>query len=585
MRKFLKNKKRNRNFFVEPDEIFLDSTNLPEFDTQQFEGRLEKPIRKNSITFIGIFFMLFVTLFSIRLGNLQIKKGEAYYDRSEKNTLQQVILFADRGIIYDRNGVELAWNKKDDEDLSTEEFLSEQEILTEEELVDEDPGFSARTYLSPGFSHVLGYVKSPDKDSSGKYWQTEFDGVDGLEKIYNERLQGVNGSKLIETDARGTVHSENVINPPERGAGLYTTIDSRIQQKLFSIIKKASEDYNFLGGAGVLMNIENGEILTSTSYPEYDSNVLSLGEDTEKIQGYLTDKRKVFMDKTISGLYTPGSIVKPFFALGALAEGIIDPYKSILSTGSISIPNPYDKTKESVFKDWKAHGYTDMSEAIAVSSDVYFYAIGGGYKDQKGLGISNLEKYARLFNIGSKTGVDLPDETSGTIPSPEWKAKIFNGDIWRIGDTYHTSIGQYGFQVTPMEMVRAVAALANFGKLVTPHFILNDTEKNEQISKIDLPNSYFTEVQKGMREAVTYGTAVALNLNYVDIAAKSGTAQVGIKKDKVNSWVIGFFPYENPKYAFTIMMEQGPSSGTVSASSILRQLFEFMKEKTPEYFE
>jgi penicillin-binding protein 2 len=300
------------------------------------------------------------------------------------------------------------------------------------------------------------------------------------------------------------------------------------------------------------------------------------------IQDYLTDKKKVFLDRAISGLYTPGSIVKPFFAIGALTEGVIDPYKKILSTGSISIPNPYFPDKKTVFKDWRANGWTDMREAIAVSSDIYFYEIGGGFEGQKGMGIVNIEKYAKLFGIGEKTGVDLPDEKGGVIPSPLWKIKNFKGEVWRIGDTYNTTIGQYGFQVTPMEMVRAVSTIANYGSFITPHYISENTEKI--IPKIDLKKEYFDVAREGMRQCVLMGTCILLNVPYVQVAAKTGTAQIGINKNKVNSWIIGFFPYENPKYAFTIMMESGPSGNNVGASSIMRQLLDWMSINTPEYF-
>jgi beta-lactamase class D/5S rRNA maturation endonuclease (ribonuclease M5) len=307
-------------------------------------------------------------------------------------------------------------------------------------------------------------------------------------------------------------------------------------------------------------------------------------KDKEKIQGYFNDKRKVFLDKIISGVYTPGSIVKPFLALGALNEGIISPEKQILSTGSISIPNPYLKDQKTVFKDWKAHGWTDMREAIAVSSDVYFYTIGGGFGDQKGMGISNIEKYARMFGIDQKTGIDIPDEKGGNIPNPEWKLKNFKNDPWRIGDTYHTAIGQYGFQVTPLEMARATSALANYGTLVTPHFLLNDKSKEDIKSKIEIPQNYYKVIHEGMRMTVTEGTGAALNVPYVKIAAKTGTAQLGVLKNKVNSWVIGFFPYEKPKYAFVVLMEAGPSQGTTGAAFISRELFDWMNENTPEYF-
>jgi len=558
---------KNNTFFVEPDEIFLDSQNLQNFNRQQFEGRIEKPIIKKTIFLIGVFFLLFLGIFFTRLEYLQIQKGKAYLDRSQSNILEKQIIFSDRGIIYDRNKVELAWNKKESENLTS---------TTAEK--------SIRAYLSPGFSHVLGYVSYPMQDKSGNYWQTDFVGKDGLEKQYDSLLRGKNGSKIVEIDAYRTIHSENIINIPVRGNDLITTIDSRIQKELYTLIKNLSQKNFFSGGAGVLMDIKNGEILTSVSFPEYNSEILSLGKDVKNIENYLNDDRKVFLDRTISGLYTPGSIVKPFFAIAALAEKIIDPYKKILSTGSISIPNPYFSDKETIFKDWKVHGWVDMREAIAVSSDVYFYEIGGGFEEQKGLGIENIEKYAKLFGIGEATGIDLPDEKGGVIPSPLWKIKNFNGEIWRVGDTYNTVIGQYGFQVTPMEMTRAVSALANYGMLITPHYILEDINLEKNFSKIDLKKEYFDIVHEGMRQSVSMGTSMLLNVPYVEIAAKTGTAQLGIQKNKVNSWVVGFFPYENPKYAFTIMMEAGPSTNTTGALFVMRQLLDWMFINTPEYF-
>ncbi len=557
-----KNKIRNANFFVEPDEIFLDSKNLENFDQQQFEGRIEKPIPKRTIFFLGIFFMIIAGIFSSRLGYLQIQKGEVYYKKSENNTLERQIIFADRGIVYDRNKKEIIWNKK----------------------AGENGEVAIRAYLSPGFSHLLGYVSYPAKDKSGNYWQKEFIGKDGIEKEYGDKIKGENGLKIVETDVRGKIQSENIVNPPKRGADLVTSIDSVIQTNLFNAIQNLAKASSFRGGAGIIMNVQNGEIIASTSFPEYNSEILSDGEEVETIKTYLNDKRKVFIDRTISGLYSPGSILKPFFAIGALNESVIDPLTKILSTGSISISNPYFPDQKTVFKDWKAHGWTDMREAIAVSSDVYFYVIGGGFKGQKGLGIGNIEKYARLFGIGEKTGVDLPDEVGGTIPNPEWKAKKFSGDAWRIGNTYHTVIGQFGFQVTPVQVVRAVSAIANYGTLVTPHFILGDNSMENKTQKIDIPKNYFDIAREGMRQAVTSGTAVSLNVPYVKIAAKTGTAELGFYKDRVNSWVIGFFPYENPKYAFVILMESGPAVGVIGASVAMRSVIDLMEQNTPEYF-
>jgi len=575
-RKFRKNKIKAT--FVEPDEIFLDSKNLQNFNRQQFEGRIEKPITKKTVNFLGISFLFIIFIFGARLVHLQVENGNSYRKRSEDNILQKVNIFTERGIIYDRNGQELAWNKPISNANNT--YVSD----GNGGLVEENLSYT-RSYLTPGFSHVIGYVSYPTKDSKGNYWQTDFTGKDGLEKEYNEQIKGENGSKIIETNAQGIVHSENIINAPKRGNDLKTSIDERIQTELFSLIKNLSKSNDFNGGAGVIMDAQNGEIITSTSFPEYDSEIISLGKDAAKIDSYINDKKKPFLDRNVSGLYTPGSIVKPFFALGALTEGVIDQYKKILSTGSISIPNPYFPDQKTVFKDWRANGWTNMAEALAVSSDVYFYEIGGGYEDQKGLGIANIQKYANLFGFGEKTGVDLPDETEGTIPSPEWKLINFKGDPWRIGDTYHTAIGQYGFQVTPIEMARAVAAIANSGKLLTPHFVLSDTQKENQFKMIDLPQEYFDVVHQGMRQAVTSGTATSLNVPYVQVAVKTGTAQLGGAKNKVNSWVMGFLPYKNPRYAFTIMMEAGPTTNTANASTIMRELLDWMSVNTPEYFQ
>lgn len=331
------------------------------------------------------------------------------------------------------------------------------------------------------------------------------------------------------------------------------------------------------------MDIKTGELLALTSYPEYNPSILSNGKDKKVISSYFSDKRKIFLNRAVSGLYTPGSIVKPFVAYGALAEDIISPIKQILANGSISIPNPYFPEKKSVFKDHGSFGYVDMAKAIAVSSDVYFYEIGGGFQDQKGLGIVNIDKYARMFGLADKTGIDLGGEKSGTIPTPEWKAKTFNGEIWRVGDTYNTAIGQYGFQVTPLQMARAVAGIASEGVLPTPHLRLADDSFEAKKVTIPIDQEKINVVKNGMRKAVTEGTATALNLPSVKVAAKSGTAQIGVGNTNTNSWIVGFFPYENPKYSFAILMERGPKQASGNATRVMSEVVDFMSVNTPEY--
>ena len=223
-----------------------------------------------------------------------------------------------------------------------------------------------------------------------------------------------------------------------------------------------------------------------------------------------------------------------------------------------------------------------MRSAIAQSSNVYFYEIAGGYKEQKGLGIAGIEKYARMFGYGSTTGVDLYGEASGTIPSPTWKAKNFPTDpTWRIGDTYFTGIGQYGMQATVLQALREAATIAAKGKVVTPHLAKNFIAA--PIPRLPISEASFIVAQEGMRKSTTDGTAKLLNVPYVKIAAKTGTAELGVAKARVNSWVIGFFPYDKPRYAFAIVMDRGVRGNTTNASFTASLLFRYMARNTPEY--
>ncbi len=554
---------RNQNEIF-PDEVFIDSRNLPEFDKERFEGQLERPISRGALYSTVAIFILIVLVFSSKLWSLQIKNGEAYAEQSENNRLHHEVIFSERGIITDRNGVELAWNAPKENSI-----------------------FPDRKYIEKsGFSHVLGYVSYPKKDSAGFYYQDFFDGKEGVEALYNTELSGENGLKLTETNAKGEVESESAVEAPKSGEKLVLSIDSKIQEELYKQIKALATKVGFSGGAGVIMDIKTGEIIALTSYPEYSSAALSSGSEVE-IKKYNEDSRKPFLNRVVSGVYTPGSIIKPYLALGALKENIIDANKKILSTGKIEIPNPYNDKEKSIFVDWKAHGLVDMRKAIAVSSNVYFYEIGGGFEDQKGLGITNIEKYMRLFGFGNLTGLELGSEKEGTIPNPTWKAENFNGDDWRLGDTYHTSIGQYGVQVTPIQVVRAVSAIANDGHLLMPTLLSASSTIFEKPKDIILPisPSYFQVAREGMRQGVNGGgTAYGLNIPEVKLAAKTGTAEIGTLKQYVNSWSTGFFPYENPKYSFTILMERGPRANTLGATLVMRELALYMARETPEYF-
>lgn len=565
IRIFRRRKKRLRSSAeheIAPDEIFLDTGNLPEFDVQQFEGRIERPISSKTIFFAGSFFLVMCLFLLVQIWILQVGKGNVYYERSARNSLQLSTIFASRGLIEDRNGVPLVSN-----------------VLSETH-----PEYPSRKYTSlEGFAHLLGYVSYPKKDSSGAYFRQEYTGKSGVEGYYDDLLAGQNGVKITETNVLGEIQSGSVARPPQPGMTLALSVDSRLQNELYSLIKGLAAERGFSGGAGALMDIKNGEIVALTSFPEFDSTIMSEGEDAVSISRFTSDERQPFLDRAVDGLYTPGSIIKPFIAAAALTEKIITPEKSILSTGSISIPNPYNPDLKSVFNDWRPQGWVNMRQALAVSSDVYFYEIGGGFEDQTGLGIARIKQYLQLFGFGIVEENNFLLDVAGTVPDPVWKAKTFNGEPWRIGDTYNTSIGQYGMQVTPIQALRATAAIANGGLLIEPTVLKNGNQGKVYSHSLGLSPDTFKVVQEGMRESVLSGIATNLNIGSVAVAAKTGTAELGSKKQYVNSWVEGFFPYENPKYAFVVMMERGPHDNTVGALYVFRRFLDWLSAEVPEY--
>jgi len=545
---------------IYPDEIFLDSKNISGFDTSQFEGRLEKPIGKKTFIYMGALIGFLGLFFISRIFFLQIFEGEKFTARSERNSFKKENIIPLRGAIYDNVGTVLIWN-----------------------------GEEGRTYANiSGLGHILGYTGLPSKEDFKKKPDTPSEnmvGKDGIEEKYDEILRGVLGVKLMERDSQGNAISESVQVLPQNGRNLTLTIDSKVQSYLYTAMESVAEERNFEGGAAVIMDVSDGNILAMVSIPEYSSKVLSEGGPASLISGYINDKNKPFLNRAISGLYAPGSVVKPFVALAALNEGLISPEKKIFSAGQISIPNPFFPDKKSIFKDWKAHGWVDMRQALAVSSDVYFYEIGGGYQEIRGLGINKIHEYAKKFGLGEKTGIDLNGEAEGTVPSPQVKEKNNPDDpTWRVGDTYISVIGQGYFLTTPIEMAVYASSIANNGKIVVPRLIKNENFYPEVSQKnIGISEEYFKIIKEGMRMAVMEGTAQGLSYPDLKIAAKTGTAEVGGKKNFSHSWVIGFYPYENPKYAFAAVLEKGPAGNTIGAPYAMKQFFDWLKLYYPEY--
>lgn len=553
-----------RSSEIAPDEVFLDSSNLPNFDEAQFEGRMERPVSGKALIIVACVFVLVSVGYLGRAFQLQVIQGAEYAEKSRQNSLDRVVRFATRGVVTDRNGEELAWN---------EPF----EATT--------TPFARREYTAtPGFAHILGYVRYPKADESGNWWREEYAGVSGVELSFEHMLAGANGEELVEKTARGELVRGNIVTPPRDGDDVHLTIDADVQAELYRVLSGHARRAGFQGGAAAVMDVRTGELLALVSFPEYDNQGFTDG-DTAVIKRAAADSRTPLLNRAVSGLYTPGSIVKPIFAAAALHEGIISPEKQINSTGYISIPNPYDPAHPTIFRDWKAHGWVDMRTAIAVSSDEYFYTIGGGFGAQEGLGIRRIDEYAKLFGLGTTTGIVLSGEQGGTIPTPEWKERVFGtDDPWRIGNTYHTAIGQYGFQITPLQAVRFTAAIANDGYLLTPHILASSTPTSE---RIPISRAHFQIVRDGMRMAVTSSrsdaTARALSMADMYISGKTGTAQLGSKNQWMNSWVIGFWPAEEPRYAFAAVLEHAPAGTLSGAAPGIRPFFEWLVANRPEY--
>ncbi len=550
-------RKRRRIQPVHLHKTYIDKTiSGEEFSVQDGEGHLHRSIALHQLYWIGAVFALFVLVMLGKTGYLQIVVSEQYTQISENNSFDRVAVLPVRGTIYDRNGTPIAWNAGESGDPMPE-----------------------RRYFGEGFSSLLGFMRYPKQDAMGTYYRQETEGSGGLEQKYNFLLAGGSGSIVLEKGATGEVISELYIEHPTDGEDVVISLDAAVQDILYTTIKEVAEEREFQSGSAAILDVQTGEIIALVSYPDFDNNALV--SKTEKIPtDYVQQQDEgVFVHRAISGLYSPGSTVKPFFAAAALEEEVIRPTDIITSNGFITLQNPYDPDIVYTYKDWKVHGDLDVYGAIAQSSNVYFYYVGGGYGHiDEGLGIDRLNFYAEMFGFGRPTTIGVFHEPEGLLPNPKWKKNRY-GEDWTIGDTYNTVIGQYAFQVTPLQLARATAAIANGGILLEPH--LQKEERSKKIRLAISPES-LAMVRAGMRKTVLEGTAKILRTDTHTLAAKTGTAQVGTA-GLLNSLLIGFFPYERPKYAFAIVMERSEQEG--GALSAARAFFDAMRVQHPHYLQ
>lgn len=439
-----------------------------------------------------------------------------------------------------------------------------------------------REYLAPNstsspaileessLAHILGYTgKINDnelKTLGSDYSLIDYVGKAGLEYSWEKELKGRAGQKNIEVDALGK--QKKIINEvaAQDGANLLLSLDLGLQQKVEEVTRTYIKKAGLKRASVIIMNPNNGEILALVSLPAYNNNLFAKGISQEDYNKFLNDPDRPLFNRAISGNFPSGSTIKPIFAAGALQEGVITEKTSFLSNGGLSIG-------EWFFPDWKAggHGVTDVRKALAMSVNTFFYYIGGGYHDFKGLGLSGLVKYARLFGLGEKTGIDLHGEEKGFVPTQEWKEQA-KKEPWYIGDTYHFAIGQGDVLVTPLQVANYTAAIANGGTLYQPHLVSKILAEDNTVIKDIQPaviRSNFISpenlqiVREGMRQTVTQGSARSLSILPVAMAGKTGTAQWSTKKGP-HAWFIGFAPYDKPEIVITILVEEGVEGSTMA---------------------
>lgn len=571
--------------------------------------------------------------FGVRIAYLQGWEGDAYRLQAEGNRSRTLRVPSARGVILDRAGRTLAENVpaftltlriEDLPEESTERdvlfdrvadlvglqrtdldlLLQEYAAFPSEDIVvwkDVDyaralllmvrdaelPGFSVqvgtkRRYpaSAASMSHVLGYVGKISVDEF-VFWQpagyarTDEIGKSGVELALERELRGTFGKKRIEVDALGeesVVLSEEM---PIDGEAVTLSIDAELQTLVENRLRETLDALQVRKGSVVVMDSRNGEILSLVSWPAYDNNAFARGIDTATYEALQADPAHPLFPRATAGEFSSGSTIKPYVAAAALAEELITPSTSFLSTGGLYI--------DRLFPDWKAggHGVTDVRKALAESVNTFFYIIGGGYDTFVGLGVDRIVQYARSFGFGSPSGIELPGEASGFLPSKEWKEQT-KGERWYLGDTYHLAIGQGDLLVTPLQMTVATATVANGGMRWTPHVVRDVGGQEVSPEGVAVPQeiaNVLSTVREGMRQAVTQGSARALAALPIAAAGKTGTAQPGGDVE-THAWFTGFAPYDDPEIVVAVLVENG-GEGSAAAVPIARDIFAWWAEHHP----
>ncbi len=606
-----------KNNFLEPEEVLFNKEALSRLAPEENIQKLEVEVGKwglKLLSYAGV--LLFLgSLFFIFYFN--VIKADYFKASAEKNSLKYIAVPAERGLIYDRFNKPLLYNKpvfdlvflpnylpvKEGErnelftkieveiGYSTEQikeliksqpgaFLKSfvlKSDLTNQEVIGWESAFvgypaiqvirqDIRDYDSPAsFSHLLGYlgrVSAEDLEKDSSLLDYERIGKTGIESFYEGELRGESGQITVLRDASMKILGQSTGANPIAGNNLYLSIDKEFQEYLYNRLRQQVHSLGGERGAvGIVMDTQTGEIISLVSYPGFDNNAFSAGISQNEYSSLINSKSQPLFNRVISGAYNPGSTIKPIMALAGLEENLIDPDKKIETHGFISIPNPYNPENPSIFPDWKNHGYVNMYDAIARSSNVYFYIVGGGLGDIEGLGIDRIAQYLGKFGFDKITGLDIVGEGTGYIPTPENK----KDDIWRIGDTYHASIGQGDVLVTPIRLLTDLNSIINGGCILKPYLVKKITDNQENI-KSETQSSCLSEniikkenldlVRRAMVETVKSpnGTGKSLNDLPFTSGGKSGTAQTA-SNTKLNALFFAFAPAENPKISMLILIE------------------------------
>lgn len=576
----------------------------------------------------GILYILLacvMTVITFRSAYLQIILGNEFRTKAENNRTENVVLSAPRGVIYDKNRVLLTENisstdlvfspstlptreneafllerlteimplippsdfrealersRKTQQDVLVAKAIDHETVLKLEQASPDIPGATLVSSLvrkypyRESLAHVLGYtspVSATEIESNTALIATDITGKQGVEKKYDTALRGQHGFTYTEVTASGKEKTDLGKKPPIPGQDLTLTLDVTLQQFIYGLFSerdaKAKEKaLDPVQGSAIVLHPKTGAILALVSYPSFDPNMFSQPSMRIRTADTFEDPLHPLFNRAVNGTYPSGSTIKPFLAAGALEEGIITENTTIRSTGAINV-GPYR------FADWKTggHGITDVKKALAESVNTFFYMVAGGLDGNKGLGVEKATSYLREFGWDEKTGIDLPSESAGFLPSPEWKLQA-TGQPWYIGDTYHLGIGQGDALATPLQIAVGTSAVANGDAWFQPHLVEGPAKKHD----LSISKNNIRIVQEGMRQAVTEGSAKSLSALPIPIAGKTGTAQIG-GTEKTHAWFTSFGPYENPEAVVTVLLEKG-GAGDVDAVPFAQEIWQWLSE-------